>query len=274
MSQAIYFVANDAVIDQAIALVTSIRVYDPLTPLILIPYDHRYQKVAGVLGHRHAVTVYPDLKLLHEIDLLVASSLWSHRLNRPQRLRHLACWFGPAEHFLYLDTDVVVFQRIVDILERLSDVDFVCCDFQFRSGLRNVFHERGRRSGILPESAYADVFNGGFFASKKQALNWSVLAARLELCGRLRGVLDFSGGACAQPILNYLVLSELPRRINLAKAGTEPGNWAGSPHFRRVGDILYDGSKPLRYLHWAGLSINSDAPYWDVWNHYRNHAST
>jgi hypothetical protein len=49
MNRGIYITANDKVTDQAIALLNSIRLYDPDTPITLIPYDDNYQKAASIL---------------------------------------------------------------------------------------------------------------------------------------------------------------------------------------------------------------------------------
>lgn len=270
MKTAIYLVANDAVFDQAVALVKSIRRFDPQVPVLLIPYDRRMERTADILSGELGVQLFPDLHLLEDLDRMTARTLRRHRLKHPQRLRSLASWFGPAERFLYIDADVVVFQRVADVLSLLDEADFICCDFQFKTGLRHVFTEKIRGVGLFSESDLGDVFNGGFWGSSRSALDWDALTARLERCGDLRRLLDFSGGACAQPILNYLVLSQLPRRVNLAKSGQEPGNWAGSAHFRQVGDVLFDGERPLRYLHWAGQAIQPGGPYWSIWKHYRD----
>ncbi len=39
MSRGIYITANDRVTDRAVALLNSIRLYDPDTPIIMIPYE-------------------------------------------------------------------------------------------------------------------------------------------------------------------------------------------------------------------------------------------
>lgn len=47
--------------------------------------------------------------------------------------------------------------------------------------------------------------------------------------------------------------------------------WAGAPHFARHGDRLVDPTvnKPLKFLHWAGMRIEPEGPYWDIWARYR-----
>ena len=47
MSRGIYIVANDKVIESAIALLNSIRLYNCQVPVFLIPFDDNYQQVAA-----------------------------------------------------------------------------------------------------------------------------------------------------------------------------------------------------------------------------------
>jgi hypothetical protein len=49
MSRGIYIVGNDRVIDNAIALLNSIRAYDPDTPIVMIPYNNQYQAIAEII---------------------------------------------------------------------------------------------------------------------------------------------------------------------------------------------------------------------------------
>jgi len=67
MKRGIYITANDRVIEQAIALMNSIRLYDPDSPVILIPYDNNYQKIADLLSEKYGVILYPDLQLVEEL---------------------------------------------------------------------------------------------------------------------------------------------------------------------------------------------------------------
>jgi len=57
----IYIVANDKVIDNSIALLNSIRLYDEETNIFLIPFDDNYQEVAKCLSEKHGVKLFPDL---------------------------------------------------------------------------------------------------------------------------------------------------------------------------------------------------------------------
>jgi hypothetical protein len=70
--------------------------------------------------------------------------------------------------------------------------------------------------------------------------------------------------------MNFLVLKAIPNRLNIVKANPgEPGSWGGSSHFEQRDYVLFDGDRPLRYLHWAGTPMRAGGPYRSLWEHYR-----
>ncbi len=64
MSRGIYIIANDQVIEQAIALLNSIRAYDPDTPIIMIPDDDNNHAIAQRLAELFNVEIYDDLEFI------------------------------------------------------------------------------------------------------------------------------------------------------------------------------------------------------------------
>lgn len=271
MHQGIYIVANDRVLDQAIALLNSIRYYDPVVPVILIPYDNSYQKVAKHL-QKYGVTVYKNLDLVEELSFAIQRIFGKRFFARPNQFRKQACWFGEFDRFLYLDTDIVVFDRITQTLDHLDEYDFVCADYQHRSGLTNVFSQRIVEDKIFSFDILQQVFNCGFWGSKKGLISQADLLETFVECAAHPEYFDFSQKASDQPIINYLILKRIVRRINLVQRSLQPGNWAGSSHFIEQDAILFDrrSQQPLQYLHWAGIRIEPGCPYWQIWQHYRN----
>jgi hypothetical protein len=271
VTRGIYLLANDRVVDHAIALAASIRARDPDSPLVLIPYDEQSERVAALLRRHFGVQPYPDPTVAERVARLARAAFGEGFFRRPNNFRKQACWFGPFDEFLYLDADVVVFSRIVELLDHLADHDFVCCDDQHRGGLTHVFDRRIVAEGPFSAAELADVFNAGLWGARRGLISEDDLAATFEEAARHRAWLDFAHGGSDQPVLNYLVLRRIPRRLNLLRRPEEPRMWAGTPGFRREGDLLVDPAvgRPLRYLHWAGRPIRPDGPYWDVWRHYR-----
>jgi len=272
MSRGIYIIANDRVVEQSIALLTSIRVYDSETPVVLIPYDDNYHEVAKVLNESFGVTVYEDLEFIERLAKQLHDIFGDRFFARPNQFRKQACWFGAFDEFLYIDTDIVVFEKIIDNLNYLSDYDFLCCDYQHAGGIKNVFTSTVLEQNVFTAQDVQDLFNGGFWASKKNLLSEQDLYDTFAECAAHPDYFDFSEKTSDQPIINYMILKRIPRRFNIVRRpGKGPGNWAGSKHFQKKGDRLIDPTvnQPLQYLHWAGFRIQPGCPYWDTWYHYR-----
>ncbi|NWF60274.1 MAG: methionine synthase [Fischerella sp.] len=271
MQRGIYIVANDRVLDNAIALLNSIRLYDQQVTVVLIPFNDDYHKVADILGDLHNVQIFPDLDFVNSFTKRIGEIFPRDFLSLPNKMRKLAVWFGPLDEFIYVDTDIIVFEKIAENLNRLLEVDFFCCDYHHKSeGLRNIFSPLVKEKQIFTEEQLQDVFNSGFWASKKGIITEQVMEETLQECATHKEYFDFSCGVTDQPILNYLVLKHIDKRCNLVRLpGGEPGSWAGSRHFQEKDYVLYDRTQRLKYLHWAGTAIKPGCPYWKLWEHYR-----
>jgi Mannosyltransferase putative len=271
MKRGIYITANDKVIDQAIALLKSIRVYDAETPVILIPYDDHYDQVAAALAPL-GVSVYDDLDFIDRLSKRLQQTFGDTFFARPNQFRKQACWFGPFDQFLYIDTDIVVFEKIINTLDYLNQADFICADYQHAGGITNVFSPTVIQAGVFSQADCLEIFNCGFWGARKGLISEADLYEVFTECAAHPEYFDFSQKTSDQPIINYMVLKRIPRRLNLARrAEKAPGNWAGSNHFIQQGLRLIDPSvnQPLQYLHWAGFRIQPGCPYWEIWQHYR-----
>lgn len=264
--------ANDAALEQTEALINSIRYYDNDVPVVMIPYDNKYLKVAKVLRERYDVELFYDAAVLNSIEDKIISIFGKKLFARPNQFRKQACWFGPFDEFLYLDTDIIVFEKIIDNLNYLKDSDFVCCDYQYLNGIKFLFNEKVLNEDIFTQQDIKGVFNAGFWGSKKGIINESVFWEILEECSNHLDYFDFSQKVSDMPIFNYMVLKKIDKKLNIAKDTDEKGggSWAGMNHFIQEGDKLIDPNvkKPLKYLHWAGIKIQPGCPYWDIWKYY------
>ncbi|AFZ22789.1 hypothetical protein Cylst_0442 [Cylindrospermum stagnale PCC 7417] len=271
MVRGIYIVANDRVIENAIALLNSIRYYDQEVLVYLIPFNENYSQVADKLATLHNVQIFPDLELIEKFTKRIGEIFDRDFLALPNKMRKLVAWFGPLDEFIYIDTDIVVFEKIADNLDKLSEVDFFCCDYHYANDkLRNIFSPLIKEQKIFTDSQLEDVFNSGFWASRKGVITAQQMDQALSECATHREYFDFTEGVTDQPILNYLVLKLIAKRGNLVKIpGGGPGSWAGSRNFQQQGYNLYDRGQPLKYLHWAGTKIKAGSPYWQLWEHYR-----
>ncbi|MGJ3246798.1 MAG: Npun_R2821/Npun_R2822 family protein [Elainellaceae cyanobacterium] len=272
MTRGIYITANDKVTDQAIALLNSIRLHDSETPIVLIPYDDHYESVAQVLNESFGVTVYDDLDFIDRLSKKLYDIFGDGFFARPNQFRKQACWFGDFDEFLYIDTDIVVFEPIIDILNYLDRYDFVCADYQHTGGITNVFTPTVLEAHVFTPSDLQDIFNGGLWGSKKNLISESDLYDVFHECAAHPEYFDFSQKTSDQPIINYMILKRVPRRFNVVRRpGGAPGSWAGSSHFVARDYQLFDPhlDQPLQYLHWAGIRIEPGCPYWNIWEHYR-----
>ncbi len=266
----VYIVANDKVSENAIALLSSLRLHDPDIPVFLIPFNDDYQVVAQRLSELYNVQIFPDLAFLETLTQKIGEIFPRDFLALPNKMRKLAAWFGPLDEFLYIDTDILFFTPVTDTLNYLERADFIWCDYHYKRGLEDVFSDVVLEQNIFDADALADVFNSGLWGSRKSALTLEQLYTLLQDCAAHREYFDFSSGTTDQPIMNYVVLKTMSRRLNIVKANPgEPGSWGGSPHFDRRDDGLFDGDRPLRYLHWAGTPMRAGGPYRDLWTHYR-----
>jgi len=271
MSRGIYIVANDRVIENAIALLNSIRYYDQDVPVYLIPFNENYHQVAAKLATLHQVQIFPDLELVEKFTIDISKIFDRDFLALPNKMRKLVVWFGPLDEFIYIDTDIVVFEKIADNLDKLAEVDFFCCDYHHANDkLRNIFSVQVKEQQIFTDTQLEDVFNSGFWASRKGVISEEQMHEALRECATHREYFDFSQGVTDQPILNYLVLKLIPKRGNLVKIpGGGPGSWAGSRNFQQQEYALYDRGQRLKYIHWAGIRMKIGSPYWQLWQHYR-----
>ncbi|WP_228025204.1 Npun_R2821/Npun_R2822 family protein [cf. Phormidesmis sp. LEGE 11477] len=266
----VYIVASDRVADNAIALLSSLRLQDPDIPVFLIPFSEDASKVTQQLAELYNVQLFPDLALIEVLTQKISEIFPRDFLALPNKMRKLAAWFGPLDEFLYIDTDILFFSPVADTLAYLDRADFIWCDYHYKRGLEDVFSNVVLDQNIFSDQALKDVFNSGLWGSKKSALSLEALYQVLRECAAHREYFDFSSGTTDQPIMNYLVLKTIPNRLNIAKANpNEPGSWGGSPHFERRGHVLFDGERPLRYLHWAGTPMRAGGPYRDIWTYYR-----
>jgi hypothetical protein len=268
MKRGIYITANDKVIDHAIALLNSIRRYDKTTPVMLIPYDDEYQQAATILGERFGVEVYPDLELVDRLSHQLHDIFGRGFFARPNQFRKQACWFGPFDEFLYIDTDIVVFEKIADNLDYFQEYDFLCCDYQHKGGIANVFSEQVIADKVFTDVELQDMFNGGWWASKKGLIGEADLYESFSECAAHPEYFDFSQKTSDQPIINFMILKRIQKRFNIVRRPEGgPGNWAGSGHFMPHEGQLIDPTcdQPLQYLHWAGIRIEPGCPYWSYW---------
>lgn len=269
-NRGIYILSNDKVYDNTIALLNSLRYYDKDTPVTIIPYDSQISKIKRLCAIFDA-KIFDPARAANFIKN-VKKIFSGVRIERLDLLKKFLCWTGPYKEFICLDTDIVVFRKIIDICEYLKKYDFVNYDYQHRTGINNVFSAEMENGHILEKKALGDVFNVGFLCSKSSIFSEERIYDILREC---RSNIAFLDTDCPeQAMLNYAVLKYVPQRINLSKipATGMPGNWAGTKTYRIDGNRIFDPGtgQYLWYMHWAGIGIKPGGSYWETWKYYRN----
>jgi len=266
--QGIYILANDDFIEDAIALLNSLRQHAPDYPVRLIPYDDRHQRVAQLLRDKFGVEKFEDQYLFDVFEKHARAILG----RSAPMCRTLAMWFGPFDEFIYLDVDIVVFQNQRDVFDMLTEYDFVCCADGRTLGIKHVFTERVLERNLFTEQEINYLFNTGMYASKKGVLGYAQLISLLEETATIPDI--FLPYYQDQTILNYLVLRAIPKRADLRDftPAIPDDAWAGLSNLKVRKDKaykVYNTELPARHLHWAGFKQIASRPHVGLWLMYR-----
>jgi hypothetical protein len=272
MRRGIYIMANDRVIDNTIALLNSIRRFDRDVPIALLPYDNRYQKASQLFSVGYGVEVYNNLPMLEQLVANIDQIFGEFFFLRKGQFRKLSLWFGQFDEFLYIDTDIVVFEKIIDTLDYLKDKDFLFCDTQYLD-IKSVFKPEYIQKNDLGKDLNHNIFNAGFFGSRKGIFSEQDIYQTLAESKQCLEYFDFSKETSDQPMFNYLVHQHIPRRLNLiSPTGKEPATWAGRLGYEERDHRLFDPQLQafVRFIHWSGYLTTPGCPYWEIWKYYRN----
>ncbi len=253
----VYFIANDAVLDLAIAFLNSFRRFNPTIALCLIPFDDNAKKVLR-LRDRYRFSVWSDRATFDWSDAIARRF---HPEHRHQHYRKLALWQAEFDEFLYIDVDTVILGNVDFVFDFLSEYDFVMSDSNRADHIKSVWRDSIYATGKLSTEQIGFAASTGFIASKRGLLSKDFVDASLDAALELAPSMEL--GAYEQPFLNYLMVTSALRSTSLwllAKTHkwVRLECWAGDPTaIRRGGQIFrYDGrveQVPALLVHWAGV---------------------
>lgn len=295
----IYTLANDKVYDQLVAFLNSVEAnVGPDLPVCIIPYDDNLERVKAEIANRPSVTLFDDQKSIERWDRFtqkiwdlhpIAKKFWykdqlTSSPNDYYRLtmRRKFCAFdGPFDKFIFFDADILVFDKLDYIFDRLDENDWVVYDFLFRQPDQAFNLREVQKQNLFTEEQLQKVFCAGFFASQKGFFD----DAEMEtLLGYLRSgeISVLVPRIPDQTITNYMAIRPGRSICNLAQAlpaEKRPGNCVTSDHFQDIDHVLYDRGLRLTYIHFICVSSNVltrvaegeniGFPYRDVYLHYR-----
>ena len=297
MTNGIYTLANDVVLDQLIALLNSIEVNGGNIPVSVIAYDDRIEGVKAEIENRGNpnITFFNDRDVMAKWDCFSRSAWdthptavqdWSRSGSRSYHRfgthRRYCAFNGEFKNFIYMDADTLLMSPVDVIFDKIEDYDCVTYDFQYKDP-SHVYNMNALdfETIFTSESISNKIFCSGFYGSKKDLFTtekMEKIIAALSL-GEARILYPM---APDQTLLNYMMMRSDCSIYNLAlnlPVEDITGCCVTSPHFEDRDHILYDKNKRLTYIHYIGLSsrlfsqlcagVNLDFPYRDLFLHYR-----
>jgi hypothetical protein len=166
---------------------------------------------------------------------------------------------GEFEQFLFLDLDILIFQPLDYVFDKLEEYDFVVHDFQRKTSMRlgevNYYAEVfGDICSSIEE--LANRFHcSGFWESKKEIINEQDLDYFLSELSK-GDIKIFRSWLSEQTKLNYMTMKKQVKLYNFTLDENSPYNTGSnitSSHFEDRDHILYDYDKKLTYLHYMGV---------------------
>lgn len=268
----LYFLANDNVVDLAVAFLNSVRLHNPNLHICLIPYDEAYQKVRA-LSETYAFDIFDDRSLMQFCDDV---GVHFHGIRRGE-YRKLCAWGGSFERFVYIDVDTVVLKPLDFLEELLNDYSHIFGHSDIPSSRRWTW--RDAKVPGLSDDEVAFAANTGFIASKAGLIGTDLVRQVVRVADQMRPSMELD--CVEQPFLNLLALRSgnysSITRLNRSGYGLPEECWAGDHRWT----IALDGTaewnglvRNVLFVHWAGCwkSVKSPVLHQQLWQHYRDMA--
>lgn len=266
----VYFLANDHVLDRAIAFLNSLRAFNPQMPLCLIPFS---DDVDGLLAQRErfGFTVWSgDPALLRACDDL---SRRFHDGVTHGHYRKLVAWEGGFDEFVYIDSDTVILKSLDFAFDHLGEYGFITGYAGLPDQRWLVWRDSAYGCDALTRQQIDFAAGTGLVASTKDALRFGRDVVP-RIAAALRLVPHMNLMTLEMPLINYLmVTSGRPyTSLNLLRQkglDVPLEHWAGVP-------FPAGGDPSILTVHWAGLWWQlergeiADVPLAGLWRHYRH----
>ncbi len=276
MKRGVYFLANDGILDQAVAFLNSFRAHNPTIPLCLIPFADDTTRLAA-LADRYQFTVWTNENVLRHCDAISAAFHYGMTMGQ---YRKLAMWHGPFDEFVYIDTDTVVLESVDFVFPYLDRYDFLASHSNLPHLRQWVWRNSIHLANALSPEQIAYSASTGFLASRAGALD--VVQVRAEL-GKPLALAQHMKLLCVdQPLLNYLIVTSGRPYSSLSAIAESTGDpdipqeqWAGQDIGRaESGRLIPSRVHRVLLVHWAGEWHRAKVeggtiPYHDLWQHYR-----
>jgi hypothetical protein len=258
----IYVLADDSIEDLFLACVHSLMCVEPGICICIIPFNANCFKIK-----QHAMRLglinWSDEALLRQCDTL---SMLFHSCPSGT-YRKLAMWNGIFDEFIYVDSDMIVLQKLTPLFSLLSAWDIVVAVSDLPQLKRFVWNDNATAFNEKIDTEYSA--NTGFIISKRGVLEQSQIIHLAKQAQRYKTGMALE---CAeQPVLNYIIVSS-GRRYTSLSARRRSGEmmpremWGGDPEWS---GRLVDCSEPPLLIHWAGVWRDGLHLRSRLWQHFR-----
>ncbi|MDB9314587.1 hypothetical protein PN462_15860 [Spirulina sp. CS-785/01] len=297
----IYTLANDLVFNQLVAFLNSVEVNISSTiPICIIPFDDQLERIKQEIASRPNVSIFPDQNILKTWENFACAYAQAHpeargnpnshpRWYQGKLHRRFAAFHGIFEQFVYFDADSLVMKPIDDVLDKLTEYDFVFDDWEHTKltpyaalNIPLIEETKAFSEAEIRPKLHCSSFWGskrGLFPAEELATLQDYLVNRGEAVWINRKgwwddayFFNYLTLRCERPLFNFTLSSNSQDRT---------GNCADADPFQDINHILYNaqGLKPIHRLHYMGFSekdfvklvqgIDVGIPYKEVFLHYR-----
>jgi hypothetical protein len=264
----IYTLANDAVLDQLIALLNSIEANVGSIPVCIIPYDDRVAQVKQAIADRPQVSLFDNAESIQRWETF-AQEIWAAHPQGSQKSsaslvnvrkhaqRRYAAFDGEFEKFVVYDADCLAMKPLDEVFGKLDQYDFVFDDWEHAKPERAAalkFSPIERALKLTPEEIRAQIHCSSFFGSKRGLFDRQTLAGLQQKLVEQQEAAWINGVAEAF-LFSYLTLRGEFSLFNFTLSPDEQnrtGNCADADPFVEKDQILYnaDGLKPIHRIHY------------------------
>jgi hypothetical protein len=264
----IYFLANDFASDWVHVATESIRAKGCTLPICIIAFDAQTRQLERMAA-RYKFEIWHD-PLIDRLETIGAQFYPKHPVNR-RMFRRLASFWGPYDHFIFTDVDMVALMNWDEILDAFMASG---SRFWYFDRSPNDVYRPGPLLDELKNRGRAVLFNGGMFASARNVMTFEKMQALTPQALALRAELYDSG---EQPFFNYYMdYYDVP----LDSADTfmpdlydwmwAPSTFDGRTDFFEIADRTgsFNG-KRFPMIHWAGHDPGPYMPQRALYLKYR-----
>jgi hypothetical protein len=269
-----YFLADDFASEWTIAMLNSIHAYAPMCSIWCIPFSEEIRSLKR-LASQFGFGIYHD-RSLFELDNIAHSLL--PRIGRMAgTFRKLAAFWGPLEHFIYLDADTVILGDMLPLFTTLLTTNY---DLLYAHSDLNMVYKPGAFRERMVRHYQTHGFVTGVWASIRGQL--SLTEIRM-FSAEVAPEVDSFASTWEQAFVNYCIDRKHTRMCSFASASEHKIYWNWPGQAERLHVSALDESRIRVHasrhqlvsgMHWAGFSLDPQMPHYKIYQHFRLRSST